>query len=493
LKSKITDPTFVMNLLDHSQKGFEKYQRKRRNHWNKVALSLSSWKGWGGFYHTRLAKILQHFIPKNQKVLEIGSGEARLLNSLSPSLGIGIDFSSQICRRAQTLHPELKIIQADAHHLPISDSFDFIILSDLLNDVWDVQKVLHQTRKICSNHTRLVINSYNRLWEIPLSIGQYLKVAKPNLLQNWLTPDDIKQLLYLANFEVIKYSPEIIFPFNLPLISALFNRFLGKLWPFKHLALTNLIIARPLVKQEQPIQNKRVSVIIPARNEAGNIETIFERTPEMGSGTELIFVEGHSRDDTYETINRFISEYPDRNAKLYRQSGQGKGDAVRLGFEKATGDVLMILDADLTVSPEDLPLFYNALLEYKGDFINGVRLVYPLEDQAMRFLNLLGNKFFSLAFSWLLGQPIKDTLCGTKVLFKSDYLRITANRTYFGDFDPFGDFDLLFGATKLNLKIIDLPIRYKSRTYGTTNIHRFQHGLLLLRMVFYAAIKIKFI
>ena len=224
-------------------------------------------------------------------------------------------------------------------------------------------------------------------------------------------------------------------------------------------------------------------MIIPARNEAGNIPDIFARTPDMGEGTELVFVEGHSRDNTYAAIEAAIAAHPERCCQLLRQTGVGKGDAVRLGFARARGEMLMILDADLTVPPEDLPRFYEALRSGKGEFINGVRLVYPMEKQAMRFLNLLGNKFFSLAFSWLLGQPIKDTLCGTKVLWKRDYEAIAANRAYFGDFDPFGDFDLIFGAVKLNLKITDLPIRYRERTYGTTNIQRWKHGWLLLKMV----------
>jgi glycosyltransferase involved in cell wall biosynthesis len=236
-----------------------------------------------------------------------------------------------------------------------------------------------------------------------------------------------------------------------------------------------------------------VSVIVPARNEAGNIQAIFERTPDMGASTELVFVEGGSSDKTYEAIEKAMAQYPQRRAKLLRQTGTGKGDAVRLGFAQASGDVLMILDADLTVPPEELPRFYQALRSGKGDFINGVRLVYPMETHSMQFLNLLANKFFSLAFSWLLGQSVKDTLCGTKVLWKREYELIVANRAYFGDFDPFGDFDLLFGAARLNLKIVDLPIRYRERTYGTTNIQRWRHGWMLLKMVVFAARRIKFV
>jgi glycosyltransferase involved in cell wall biosynthesis len=299
-------------------------------------------------------------------------------------------------------------------------------------------------------------------------------------------------LLALADFEVLRSWGEVLWPLPTPGLDALANRFLVKTWPFRLGAVTNFTIARPRPRPtitEEPV----VSVIVPARNEAGNIARIFARTPEMGARTELVFVEGHSADNTYEEIRRQIEQHPTRRCKLLRQTGKGKGDAVRLGFTEATGEVLMILDADLTVPPEDLPRFYDALRQGRGEMINGVRLVYPMEQEAMRFLNFLGNKFFSLTFSWLLGQPIKDSLCGTKVLWKRDYDRIAAQRAYFGDFDPFGDFDLLFGAAKLNLKIVDLPIRYRERTYGTTNIQRWRHGWMLLQMVAFAAGRIKFV
>jgi glycosyltransferase involved in cell wall biosynthesis len=318
-------------------------------------------------------------------------------------------------------------------------------------------------------------------------MARTLNLAAPNLFQNWLTREDIDGLLRLSNFETVRMIREILWP--LPL-GGLANRVLVRLWPFTELAFSNVVIARP---EPQRATEPSVSVIIPARNESGNIQAIFERTPRMGRETELIFVEGHSRDDTYEAIEREMAAHPSTASLLLRQSGVGKADAVRLGFASAKGDVLMILDADMTVPPEDLPRFYEALVSGKGEFINGVRLVYPMEKEAMRTLNFLGNKFFSLAFSWLLGQPIKDTLCGTKVLWKKDYEQIAANRSYFGEFDPFGDYDLIFGAAKLNRKILDLPIRYRERTYGSTNISRFRHGFLLLRMVAFAARRIKFV
>jgi glycosyltransferase involved in cell wall biosynthesis len=280
-------------------------------------------------------------------------------------------------------------------------------------------------------------------------------------------------------------------PVRIPLISDWCNRYLAKILPFRWLSLANFVVARPMRLQRK--NNPSVSVVVAARNESGHIDELISRIPQMGAGTEIVFVEGNSTDDTYSAIERAIANNPQLNCKLLKQPGKGKGDAVRTGFDAATGDILMILDADITVPPEDLPRFYEIMANGSGEFVNGVRLVYPMEGDAMRFANLIGNKFFSWAFSWLLGQPIRDTLCGTKVLWREDYRRIADNRSYFGDFDPFGDFDLLFGAAKLNLKIMEVPVRYRARRYGETNISRWSHGWLLLKMVAFAAKRIKFI
>lgn len=425
-------------------------------------------------------------------MLEIACGSGRLLNDLKPSVGVGVDFSPKMIEIARSKYPDLRFIQADAHELELDEQFDVIILSDAVNDFWDVQLVFEKLKQLCTPSTRVLLNYYSRLWELPLKAARSLGLATKTLYQNWLTVEDVNNLMNLEDFEVIRNWEEVFFPFLVPIIAPLCNRYLVKIWPFKYLALTNFSIARPapeLRTGSEPL----VSVIVPARNEAGNIPAIFARVPEMGKGTELVFVEGGSSDDTYEVIEDAMRENPQRKTILLRQGGKGKGDAVRVGFAHAEGDVLMILDADLTVPPEDLPRFFEALVSGKGEMINGVRLVYPMEKEAMRFLNLLGNKFFSMIFSWLLGQPVKDTLCGTKVLWKKDYEAIAANRSYFGDFDPFGDFDLIFGAAKLNFKIIDIPIRYRERTYGDTNIDRWRHGLLLLRMVLFAARRLKFI
>ncbi len=469
------------------------YRKQRIAHWDTVAQRMDTWKGWGGYYRQRLTEIYRYLVPSGLRVIEIGSGTGDLLSALKPSLGVGVDFSEEMLKRAKQRHPEINFILADAHELKLNDRFDVIILSDLLNDLWDVQTVFERIASLSDPYTRIIINSYNRLWELPLTLAGKFKLAKPRLYQNWLTVEDIANLLNLSDFEVIRHRVEILWPLKTLFLSNLCNCYLVKLWPFKHVALTHFIIARPKAKYERSSEEPLVSVVVPARNEAGNIPQIFERTPQMGRGTELVFVEGHSNDNTYEVMEHEMAAHSDRQCKLFRQKGVGKGDAVRLGFENAKGDVLMILDADLTVPPEDLLRFYEVLRSGKGEFVNGVRLVYPMEKEAMRFFNLVGNKFFSLAFSWLLEQKIKDTLCGTKVLWKKHYNMIVENRAYFGDFDPFGDFDLLFGAAKLNLKIVEMPIRYRERSYGATNISRWSHGWLLLKMVLFASRRIKFV
>ncbi|MCC7117861.1 MAG: glycosyltransferase [Anaerolineales bacterium] len=472
-------------LFDEAEKI---YQQTRASHWDAVAKKRDAWRGLGHWYHRRLTEIYKFLVSPGQRVLEVGCGAGALLASLQPSRGVGVDFSAETIQRARQKNPTLEFHQLDAHDLSsLQGEFDVIILSDTVNDLWDVQRAFEQLKKFCKPHTRLILNFYSHLWQIPLTLAQGLNLATPLQPQNWLTPEDLSNMLRLAGFESIRTTNEILWP--LPL-GGLADKYLVKLWPFKNLALTNFIIARPA---PQPVAKPSVSVVIAARNEAGNIKNIFERVPKMGSRTEIVFVEGHSKDNTYEAIEKEMPLHPATPSLLFRQPGMGKADAIRLGFEKATGDILMILDADLTVPPEDLPRFYEAIASGQGEFINGVRLVYPMEKEAMQTLNFIGNKLFSLTFSWLLGQPIKDTLCGTKVMWRKDYEQIAANRSYFGDFDPFGDFDLIFGAAKLNLKIVDLPIRYRERVYGSTNISRWKHGLLLLRMVAFAARRIKFV
>jgi hypothetical protein len=352
----------------------------------------------------------------------------------------------------------------------------------------DVQTCLVRLRRFCRSDTRIVICYYNVLWQPLLRLGEKIGLKMPTPQQSWLSLQDLCNLLHLADMQVIKTERRLLFPKYFPLLSWLFNH-LGNLPGFNLACLSHYVIARPGAAAEP--DEASVTVVIPCRNELGNIEPAIARMPEFGKRLEILFVDGHSSDGTQDEIRRVIALYPQRDIRLLEQAGTGKGDAVRQAFAAASGDMLMILDADLTVPPEDLPKFYLALRSGKGEFISGCRLIYPMEDQAMQTLNLIANKCFALTFSWLLGQRLKDTLCGTKVLWRKDYEAIARNRGYFGEFDPFGDFDLLFGASKLNLQIAEIPVRYQNRTYGVTKISRFRHGWLLLRMAVYAYRKLK--
>lgn len=491
-KMNLNKKPFGKNKAASSAKSMEEYNKQRIELWDFIAKQPDQWTSFNRFYHQRLMEIFKFFVNPGSRILELGCGYGDLLAYLQPKHGVGVDFSKEMITKARERHPDLEFVEGDVHNLNLTEKFDVIILSDLINDLWDVERVFHQLSSYCTPQTRVIVNYYSRAWSPLLALTERLGLSKPQLPQNWFVHEDVVNLLYLTGFEEIHTQQEVLWPLPIKFLDVSFNRFLVKLWPFRLLALTNFTVARPVPGKVNHENQPSVSIIIPARNEAGNIQEILKRVPELSAGSELIFVEGHSTDNTFEEIQMAL-ESTTRQCKLYRQTGEGKADAVRLGFSHALGDVLMILDADLTVPPETLISFYNALVTGKGEFINGVRLVYPMENEAMRLFNLMGNKFFSVVFSWLIGQPIKDTLCGTKVLWKRDYERIAANRSYFGEFDPFGDFDLILGAVKLQMKIIDLPIRYKERQYGTTNIQRWKHGFILLKMVLFAANRIKFI
>ena len=442
------------------------------------------------FYQQLLRRYYGFLVPPGLRVLEVGCGLGDLLAAVQPSRGVGVDFSPAMLQLARGRHPELFFQVADAAAFPTTETFDCVLLSDLVNDLPDVQAVFERIRSVATPGTRLILNFFSNLWRPVLGAAEQLGWKAPTQQQNWLASNDVKNLLHLAGWEVVKTQPRILWPVRTPGWDKLCNRWLAPLLaPF---CLTVVIIAR-LKPQTADRADYHCSVVIPARNEAGNIEDAAKRVPEMGLGTEIIFVEGHSTDNTWEKVQQVATKFSQRKIKILQQQGKGKGNAVREGFAAATGEVLFILDADLTMPPEELPKYYEAARAGTAEFVNGVRLVYPMEQEAMQFLNMIANKLFGLSFSWLLGQQIKDTLCGTKVLFRKDYEAIARNRSYFGDFDPFGDFDLLFGAAKLNLRIIDLPIRYSARTYGQTNIHRWRHGWLLLRMVLFAARRLKFV
>jgi SAM-dependent methyltransferase len=443
------------------------------------AVVEGRWRRRNRAYHRLIESLMRFHVPGERSVLEIGSGHGDLLAALEPSRGVGIDVSPRMVEDASRRHPGLEFVCASGETFVLDEEFDYVVLSDLVPFAEDLLAIFHNVARMTHPRSRVVIHFYSQLWRPVIRMAErlHLKARKP--IRNWVTPADLVNFLSLAGFEVVSTSRRILMPKRIPFLTTFLNGFLANLWPFTYLNLTYWVVARP--RPEPVLGRPGVSVVVPCRNESGMIAEVVERVPEMGSGTELVFVEGESTDGTREEIERQIELNPHRRISVFGQPGRGKADAVRVGFEQASEEVLMVLDADLTVSPEDLTYFYEALVGGHADLVNGSRLVYDLEPGAMRFLNLLGNMFFSIVFSFLMGQYMKDTLCGTKALLRREYETIAAARGSFGD-DPFGDFDLLLGAARLGLKITDLPVRYGARRYGTTNISRFQHGWLLARM-----------
>jgi SAM-dependent methyltransferase len=451
------------------------------------------------YYYDYLTRVLRVRIPEGLRALDLGCGSGHLLAALRPSLGVGIDVSAPAIREARERHGSgnLRFHDGDlcdpAVLAQAGGPFDVVLLVNVVTHLTDVQAALEAVHSMCHARTRVFIYSYSRLWQPFLRLAEWLGLKYRQPPESWLPPEEIKAMLALADFEVVRDDAHLVCPAYVPLLADLANRYVGRLPLLDAFSLVFGIVARPAPARwaaSRPAKPS-VSVVIPCRNEAGHIPRLVESLPELPAGSEFLFVEGSSTDDTPAVIQQAIAASPHKPLRFLRQPGKGKGDAVRFGFEQAKGDVLLILDSDLGVAPGDVPKFVDALARGKCDLVNGSRLVYPMEGKAMRFLNLLANKSFAILFSWLLGQQVRDTLCGTKALWREDYERIAANRAYFGDFDPFGDFDLLFGAARLNLRIVDLAVRYHERRYGQTNISRFRHGWLLLQMSGFAARKLK--
>ena len=462
---------------------------------DKLAGSRDRWIKKNSFFYNDDYNYMNFLVNNGQRVLELGCGTGQLLNTLKPSYGVGVDLSGSMIEVARENFPHLEFVQGDIESPDLISSlngpFDFIILSDTIGYLDDCEEALAGLHSLCTQDTRIIISYYSWRWQPVLALGEKIGLKMPTVEMNWLSTEDTMGFLQLADFDTVKREWRQLVPRNLFGLGSLINRFIGTLPLIRRLSLRNYIVARSIRKIG--LKQPSATVLIPCRNEKGNIENAVKRLPNFCEDLEILYVEGNSQDGTLNEIHRVISAYPDKDIKVLVQDGKGKGDAVRKGFNNARGDILMILDADLTVPPEDLPKFYRAIATGKGEYINGTRLVYPMDDQAMRFLNFWANRTFSVLFTWLLNQRFTDTLCGTKVLTKDNYKKIVANRSYFGDFDPFGDFDLIFGATKLNLKVVEVPIRYAAREYGETQISRFRHGWLLLKMVLFAYKKLKII
>ncbi|MFH0866700.1 MAG: glycosyltransferase family 2 protein [Bacteroidota bacterium] len=423
------------------------------------------------YLYRLLAKYLSFHISESSSVIEIGNSDNHLLKQ-----------NIKTCN--------YKII--DNIEEITSPSPDFIVLNGNVHYEKDVQEFFSRIHEKINFDSRLIIIYYSSLWKPFIKLATFFKLRTKKPEENWITHEDVQNLLSLNDLQIVRRDSKVIFPLYIPLLSYFINRNIAPLPFFRFFSLINIVVARSVKNAETGL--KSVSIVVPARNEEGNIEVIAQKLPKFSENDELIFIEGNSTDNTWRKIQEIAEKYKSERKIIFAQQvGKGKGDAVRKGFSLATGDILMIFDADITVPHYDIDKFFHAIKNNKGEFINGSRLVYPMEKEAMRFLNMVGNKFFAQSFSFTIGQRFNDTLCGTKVISRKNYLKLIENRKYFGEFDPFGDFDLIFGATKLALKIVEIPVRYRERTYGSTNISRWKHGVILLRMLFFAMRKIKFI
>jgi len=465
-----------------------------KNYFDHVAKQgRRAWLSWNGFRKQQLKWHKSHILP-NETVIEFGCGNGALLAGLAPIHGLGVDISPEMVNQAISRNSSINSLNfkvGNAQEIQLIEKFDHIICNHLTEYLTDIQTAFEGMQMCAHERTRLHITTVNSLWDFPIRLAMKVRAVSDRPMVNWLSHGDLVNLLELAGWEVIRKETLQLFPFEIPLISTLLNGIISRLPIVRNFGATIAITARPKRRIElvEPIS---CSVIVPARNESGNIRAALDRIPVLGKRTEIVFVEGNSKDDTWEVIQKELALYKGPHiVKAMKQPGKGKWDAVFTGFQVAQGQVLVIQDADLTAPPEDLPKFFNAVVSGDTEFANGSRLVYPMEKQAMRFLNYLGNKFFAAALSFILGQSVKDSLCGTKMILRSDYQRLLIRIAPFGNFDPFGDFNLLFGSSLLNLKIRDIPIRYKDRTYGETNISRFKHGFILLKMTWFGLINLK--
>jgi len=486
-----------MNVISHLSRARIKISERKsaiRQHADRIAGERDIWVSKNAAYYDQDRQYMKFLVAPGARVLDLGCGTGDLLAALEPSFGVGVDLSSAMIDRARSKHPDLTFCVGDAEDdgflTAIEGPFDYIVLSDTVGLLDDIETALSGLHRLCTPESRLVIAYYSPIWEPLLWAATRLKLRMPQPPVNFISNTDFLNILDLSDFEAVRIEARQLVPRRAFGLGRLINRYIAPLPIINKLCLRTYIVARS--RRVQARRDASVSVIIPCRNERGNIEAAIERLPRFAPRMEVVFVEGHSTDGTYQECLRVQNLYTDYwDIKVLKQTGKGKGDAVRKGFDAAVGDILMILDADLTVPPEALPKFYAAITMGRGEFVNGTRLVYPMDHQAMRPLNFIANRLFAAVFSFLINQRFTDTLCGTKVLTDTAYRKIAAQRYYFGDFDPFGDFDLILGAAKSSLKIIEVPIHYSSRTYGETQISRFRDGWMLLRMVLFAFRKLK--
>lgn len=457
----------------------------RREHQEKIAGRRNDWIRANEYFYEQIKRVLRFVIPPAARVLEVRCQTGHLLAAVQPFYGVGVEISDAMVDIARQEHPDLHFARLDPEDLQLNETFDYILFSHIFDTV-DILRALERVRKHCTPETRVVILNYNHLWEPLLECASKVGLRAQFVEPNWISEDDIRGLLKLSGFRPVRKHHLILCPKRIPLLSGFLNRVMARLPILHRLCLMQVMVARPIT-EPIPEEIVTVSVIVPCRNEAGNIQQAVERIPMMGHHTEILFCDDQSTDGTAEEVKRLAKAHPEKDIRLIEGPGICKAENVFTGMRAARGDVLMILDGDLTVMPEELPTFLRALVTSQGDFVNGSRLIYPMPQQAMKFANRIGNKFFGVVFSFLLDQRIKDTLCGTKVFWRKDWLQMERSLGAWGIQDLWGDYELLFGASKLQLSIVEVPVHYQERIYGTTKMIKvFSNGVRMLRMCSHA-------
>jgi SAM-dependent methyltransferase len=457
----------------------------RRKQQHVIAGRRNDWIHSNRYFYDRLKRLLRFIVEPGKRVLDVRCETGHLLAAVMPSYGVGVEISEAMVSCARQQHPHLNFVQADAEDFELSEKFDYVLFNHIFDTI-DILRAFERIRQHCTAETRLVVINYNQLWQPILEVGSKIGLRSVFVEPNWVTEHDVDGFLKLAGFRPVRMHRLMLFPKWIPLLSSLLNDLFARLPGLRRLCLMQIIVARPL---PLPVSERDVSisVVVPCRNEVGNIQIAAERIPCMGKNTEILFCDDKSTDGTADEIRRMQELYPDKSIRLIEGPGICKAENVWTGFRAAAGDVLMILDADMSVMPEELPMFLRALVSGEGEFINGSRLVYPPQRYAMKFTNMIGNKLFGLAFSFLLDQRIKDTLCGTKVLWRQGWVRIEQNLGDWGMKDLWGDYELLFGATKQHLEIVELPVHYQERIYGVTKMSKvFSNGLRMLGICWHA-------
>jgi hypothetical protein len=457
----------------------------RRERQAALAPRRDSWIHANRYFYNRLKRVLQFIVEPRKRVLEIRCETGDLLASVLPSYGVGVEISEAMVECARQKHANLNFVTSDPETLELNEKFDYILFNHIFDTV-DILQAFERIKGHCTPETRVVVVNYNQLWEPILKLASRIGLRSRFVEPNWVSENDIRGFLNLAGLRPVRKHRLILFPKWVPGFSEVMNGPLARMPGLRRLCLMQIMVARPLgeAKRERDVT---VSVVVPCRNEVANVRQAVERIPEMGRHTEIIFCDDKSTDGTAEEVRRLQRRYPEKDLRLMEGPGICKAENVWTGFRAARGEVLMILDADLTVMPEELPMFLRALLSSRGDFVNGSRLVYPMPDLAMKVSNIIGNKFFGLLFSILLDQRIKDTLCGTKVLWRKDWLRLEPFLGSWGIKDLWGDYELLFGASKLHLEIVEVPVHYQERIHGVTKMTKvFSNGLRMLRICWHA-------